>query len=72
MATRRPGIPKKYLAEHETELADYRAAKAAMNELLGGAKLPKMDVLKSGGGSWPKSGRPSMPSTGRPSRICGS
>ena len=37
---------KKYLAEHETELADYRAAKAAMNELLGGAKLPKMDVLK--------------------------
>jgi hypothetical protein len=37
---------KKYLAEHEAELADYRAAKAAMNELLGGAKLPKMDVLK--------------------------
>lgn len=37
---------KKYLAEHEAGLADYRAAKAAMNELLGGAKLPKMDVLK--------------------------
>jgi hypothetical protein len=37
---------KKYLAEHEAELADYRAAKAAMSDLLGGAKLPKMDVLK--------------------------
>ena len=33
---------KKYLAQHEAELADYRAAKAAMSELLGGAKLPKM------------------------------
>lgn len=37
---------KKYLAEHEEELADYRAAKATINDLLGGAKLPKMDVLK--------------------------
>ena len=37
---------KKYLAEHEAELADYRAAKAAMNELLAGEKLPKMDALK--------------------------
>ena len=37
---------KKYLAQHETELSDYRAAKAAMNELLDGAKLPKMDALK--------------------------
>ena len=37
---------KKYLAQHEAELADYRAAKAAMNELLDGAKLPRMDVLK--------------------------
>ena len=32
--------------EHEAELADYRAAKATMAELLGGEKLPKMDVLK--------------------------
>ena len=32
---------KKYLAEHGPELADYRAAKAALNELLGGEKLPK-------------------------------
>lgn len=37
---------KKYLAQHEAELADYRAAKAAINELLDGAKLPKMDALK--------------------------
>ncbi len=37
---------KKYLAEHEAELADYRAAKAAMRELLDGAKLPRMDALK--------------------------
>ena len=37
---------KKYLAQHEAELADYRAAKAAMNELLDGEMLPKMDVLK--------------------------
>ena len=37
---------RKYLAEHEVELADYRAAKATMAELLGGEKLPKMDVLK--------------------------
>ena len=37
---------RKYLAEHEAELADYRAAKATMAELLGGEKLPKMDVLK--------------------------
>ena len=37
---------RKYLAEHEAELADYRAAKAAMGELLGGEKLPKMAELK--------------------------
>ena len=37
---------KKYLSEHETELATYRAARATMNELLDGAKLPKMDTLK--------------------------
>ena len=37
---------RKYLAQHEAELADYRAAKAAMNELLDGEMLPKMDVLK--------------------------
>ena len=37
---------RKYLAEHEAELADYRAAKATMGELLGGEKLPKMEELK--------------------------
>ena len=40
------GYSKKYLAQHEAELADYRAAKATMNELLDGEKLPKMDALK--------------------------
>ena len=38
--------PKIAYIEHEAELADYRAAKATMAELLGGEKLPKMDVLK--------------------------
>ncbi len=37
---------KKYLAQHEAELATYRAAKASMSDILGGAKLPKMDALK--------------------------
>ena len=37
---------KKYLAQHEEELATYRAAKASMNEILNGAKLPKIDALK--------------------------
>lgn len=37
---------KKYLAEHGQELADYRAARAALNDLRGDAKLPKMDSLK--------------------------
>lgn len=37
---------KKYLSEHEAELATYRAARAAMNDLLNGAKLPRMDTLK--------------------------
>ena len=37
---------KKYLAEHEEGLATYRAARSAMNEILDGAKLPKMEKLK--------------------------
>lgn len=37
---------KKYLAEHEAELATYRAARAAMNDILAGSKLPKMEDLK--------------------------
>ena len=35
-----------FLAQHEAELVDYRAAKAALNDLLDGAKLPKMAQLK--------------------------
>ena len=37
---------KKYLAEHEDELATYRAARASMNAILDGEKLPRMDALK--------------------------
>ena len=37
---------KRFLAQHEAELADYRAAKATLNDLLDGAKLPKMAQLK--------------------------
>lgn len=37
---------KKYLAEHEAELATYRAARATMNNILAGGKLPKMEDLK--------------------------
>ena len=37
---------KKYLAEHEEELAAYRAARSTMNEILDGARLPKMETLK--------------------------
>ena len=37
---------KRFLAQHEAELADYRAAKAALNDLLDGVKLPKMAQLK--------------------------
>ena len=37
---------KKYLAEHEDEVTSYRKAKAAMNEILDGTKLPKMEKLK--------------------------
>lgn len=38
---------RKYLAEHEADIATYRAARAAMDGLLNGAKLPKMDMLKT-------------------------
>ncbi len=37
---------KKYLAEHGDELDTYRRAKATMNELLDGEKLPRMEKLK--------------------------
>jgi len=37
----------KYLAAHEADIAVYRAAQATMRELLQGAKLPKMEALKT-------------------------
>lgn len=37
---------RKYLAEHSTELADFRAAQADMREILSGEKLPQMEDLK--------------------------
>ena len=40
---------RKFLAEHEAEIAAYRAARASMNAILAGAKLPKMDKLKEDG-----------------------
>lgn len=39
-----------YLAEHEDDIADYRAAQASMRELLNGERLPKMDALKAEAG----------------------
>ncbi len=62
---------KKYLAQHEAELSDYRAAKAAMSDLLGGAKLPKMDALKKRRRELEDRKKPSMRNTARPRRICG-
>jgi len=37
----------KYLAEHEADIKIYREARSTMQELLQGAKLPKMDALKT-------------------------
>ena len=37
---------RKYLAEYSTELSDFRAAQAAMREILNGEKLPPMEELK--------------------------
>lgn len=63
---------KKYLAEHEAELASYRAAKAAMNDILAGAKLPKMDALKKSRRELAdKKNDPLCWNISRPSRICG-
>lgn len=38
---------KKYLAEHEADIAVYRASQDTFRRLLSGAKLPKMDTLKA-------------------------
>ena len=37
---------RKYLAQHEDELATYRAARVTMKEILDGGKLPRIDELK--------------------------
>jgi len=38
---------KKYLAEHEAEIALYRAAQETFRRVLSGSTLPKMDTLKT-------------------------
>lgn len=38
---------RKYLAEHEANIAAYRAAQDTFRRLLSGAKLPKMNTLKT-------------------------
>ena len=43
---KRKKYSNKFLAENEAEIKIHRAARSAMQELLQGAKLPKMDALK--------------------------
>ena len=62
---------KKYLAQHEAELATYRAAKDTMNTILGGAKLPKIEALKNPAVSWRDKRKSFMQNTGMPSGKCG-
>lgn len=62
---------RKYLAEHEVELADYRAAKATMNELLNRSKLPKMTDLKEKRARWRHKRKSYTPNTGRRRSRCG-
>ena len=62
---------KKYLSEHETELAAYRAARATMNELLDGAKLPKMADMKKARQELAGKKKALYADTARPRRICG-
>ena len=38
---------RKYLAEHEADLALYRAPQETFRRLLDGSKLPKMEALKA-------------------------
>ena len=60
---------RKFLAEHEADLELYRAAQAEMRSLLGGAKLPKMDVLKKAVSSQQRKNS-SMENTRRRAGIC--
>ena len=54
---------RKYLVEHEADIATHRAARATMDRLLNGAKLPKMDTLKASFSSWllKEKGLPGIP-----------
>ena len=61
---------RKFLAEHEADLELYRAAQAEMRSLLGGAKLPKMDVLKEEGRKLTAKKNSSMENTRRHDGIC--
>ena len=38
---------RKYYVEHEADIEAHRAARATFGRLLGGAKLPKINVLKT-------------------------
>lgn len=62
---------KKYLAEHEEELDTYRAAKASINEILDGAKLPRMEKLKQERRELSEKRRLSVPNTGGPAGYTG-
>ncbi len=64
---------RKYLAEHEAELADYGAAKATMAELLGGDKVPKIGrTEEKTPPNWQRGKKLFIWNTARPTRICGS
>ena len=49
MALKATKYSRKFLTEHEADLELYRVAQAEMRSLLGGMKLPKMNVLKEEG-----------------------
>ena len=49
MALKATKYSRKFLAEHEADLELYWVAQAEMRSLLGGTKLPKMNVLKEEG-----------------------
>ncbi len=61
---------RKFLAEHEAEIELYRAAQAEMRSLLGGAKLPKMDVLKEEGHKLTAKKKQLYGNIKRPDGIC--
>jgi hypothetical protein len=44
---KRQKYSNKYIAENEADIKIHRAARTAISDILQGAKLPKMDVLKT-------------------------